>query len=106
MAIPVINKMPDETFASICDSGTGLVRELMEILKEHGLEVEHALTVISVAAAGILRGTDMTPEDLVMTINRILPMWSVEVQDGNRGVRFDPVSTPMRYPARSSTRRA
>lgn len=75
----------DIVFNKICNAGVDLVNSLIDILKVNGLQHEHAGPVISVAAAGIAKGSEISTDDMLKMINSISHLWKKE----KAGIRFN-----------------
>lgn len=82
--------MPDDRFEAICDAGVELVKRLIEVLQEFDLGIENASAVISVAAAGVAKGSKIGSKEVTEMVDSVIDMWREEKHDGQSGIVFDP----------------
>ena len=82
--------MPDGQFDQICDAGVELVRALTAILKSHGIGLEHASSVIGVAAAGVAKDLRLDLSEMTEIIASVSHMWRPAKAGEESGVVFDP----------------
>lgn len=91
MEIIEVAKMEEERFDSICDAGVELVNELVSIMQRRGLESSDALAVISIAMAGVIKGSNVDRADVETAVDQAGHMWRTEVRNGETGIAFDPM---------------
>ncbi len=75
----------DIIFNKICSAGVDLVNCLIDILDKNNLQQQHAGPIISVAAAGIAKGSEISNDEMLNMINSISHLWEKE----KAGIRFN-----------------
>jgi hypothetical protein len=87
----VINPMSDEKFDTVCEAGVELVKKLRLILITNGLGPEEAANVLAMAVGGVIKGTDIEPEQFMQAAYVSFQMWRQEEGiEGIEGLVFDP----------------
>jgi hypothetical protein len=87
----VINPMSDERFDAVCEAGVELVKKLRLVLIANGLASEEAVSVLAMAVGGVIKGTDIEPEQFMRAAYMSFQMWRQEEGiDGIEGLVFDP----------------
>jgi hypothetical protein len=88
--IQIVEKMPEAKFDDVCDAGVELFRALVAVLNRRGLGLEHAVSVLTVASAGVVAGLEIEMPDLRAGANSMSQMWRTEIRPEGPGLVFDP----------------
>lgn len=87
----VINPMSDEKFDAVCEAGVELVKKLRLLLITNGLGSEEAANVLAMAVGGVIKGTDIEPDQFMQAAYVSYQMWRQEEGlEGIEGLVFDP----------------
>lgn len=87
----VINPMGSERFDTVCDAGVKLVEQLKRILRASGLGQEEAANVLAMAAGGVLKSSNLEPDEFMDATYVAFQMWvQKEGTKGISGAVFDP----------------
>lgn len=87
----VVNPMSREKFEVVCDAGVKLVEQLKRVLASSGLGPEEAANVLAMAAGGVIKSTDIEPDQFMEAAYISYQMW--RQRDGVTGIAgavFDP----------------
>ena len=87
----VVNPMSNEKFDVVCDAGVKLVEQLKKLLSASGLGPEEAANVLAMAAGGVIKSTDIEPDQFMEAAYISYQMWRQrEGVVGIAGAVFDP----------------
>lgn len=87
----VINPMGDEQFDIVCEAGVKLVEQLKKVLTSSGLGPEQAANVLAMAVGGVIKSTEIDPEQFMQAAYISYQMWRQNQRiDGLNGLTFDP----------------
>lgn len=87
----VVNPMSNEKFEVVCEAGVKLVDQLRKVLASSGLGPEEAANVLAMAAGGVIKSTDIDPDQFMEAAYISFQMW--RQRDGVKGIAgavFDP----------------
>ena len=83
--------MSEDRFDTVCKASVKLVEQLKGLLRSHGLGSEDAANVLAMAAGGIIKSTEVDPEQFMQAAYIAYQMWRQEEDvDGIDGAIFDP----------------
>lgn len=87
----VINPMSEDRFETVCEAGVKLVEQLKLVLRLSGLGPEDAANVLAMAAGGVIKSTEIDPEQFMQAAYISHQMWRQEEDvEGIDGAVFDP----------------
>lgn len=87
----VIIPMSEDRFDIVCEAGVKLVEQLKQVLAASGLGPEDAANVLAMATGGVIKSTDIDPEQFMKAAYISYQMWrQQEDVEGIEGAVFDP----------------